>query len=226
MTKLEEKYPELSKALGKQDTNYVKNFIENNSKEIIGDALYWCAHGGRLEDLKFFVAQGVDVDTQDEDGNSALHGASRENQISIMKWLIEDQHANIHIRDEDGSIPLHWASLKGNVAAIELLITHGSVVNAQDRWKRTPLHEASEKGHVAAIELLITHGSDVNATDEKKQTPLHKASEEGHVAAMELLITHGSDVNAQINGNRHLCIKQVKRTCGCHGATHHSWIRC
>ena len=68
MTKLEEKYPELSKALGKQDTNYVKNFIENNSKEIIGDALYWCARGGRLEDLKFFVAQGVDVDTQDVNG--------------------------------------------------------------------------------------------------------------------------------------------------------------
>ena len=212
MTKLGEKYPELSNALGKQDTNYVKNFIENNSKEIIGDALYWCAHDGRLEDLKFFVAQGVDVDTQDEDGSVLCMEHQVENQISIMKWLIEDQHANIHIRDwEGGSIPLHWASLKGNVAAIELLITHGSDVNAQIDGKRHLCIKQVEKdmwlpwSYSSLMDQMLM--PQING---KKHLCIKQAKED-----MWLPWSYSSPMDQMLMPRtmkrEHLCIKQVKK---------------
>ena len=36
-----------------------------------------------------------------------------------------------------------------------LLIKHGALVNATDRWNFTPLHEAAQKGRTQLCSLLV-----------------------------------------------------------------------
>ncbi|CEO59719.1 hypothetical protein PMG11_04384 [Penicillium brasilianum] len=81
----------------------------------------------------------------------------------------------------------------GHMTIVQLLLTKGADINAENLWGGTVLIEAAEGGHEAIVQLLIAKGADVNATGGKA---LAKAAERGHEAIVQLLIAKGADVNA------------------------------
>ena len=114
-----------------------------------------------------------------------------------VKELIEQDPALILARDSDGSTPLHCATWKGHQNVVELLLSLGADVNAQnqnDHWGTTPLHAAAHANQRAIAELLIAHGADIHAINLNGRTPL--AETEFHKAkpVANLLKTHGASV--------------------------------
>ena len=85
----------------------------------------------------------------------------------------------------------------GHRYVAEILIKHGSQVDARNLNQETPLHVASKNGHQQTAELLIHHGSDVNARNKLKESPLHLAEENGHPHITQFLIERGGLVNAR-----------------------------
>ena len=76
------------------------------------------ARNGDLERLRRAVeVMGIDVNTQDEKGFTALHLAALHGQVEGMKMLVE-LGADVHAQDQEGCTLLHVATLNGQVEAV------------------------------------------------------------------------------------------------------------
>ena len=73
-----------------------------------------------------------------------LHIASEEGYIEVVKYLIEQCHANVEAKDNYGRTPLHDASIGGKLGVIKYLVErcHANA-EAKDKYERTPLSYAS-----------------------------------------------------------------------------------
>jgi ankyrin repeat protein len=130
-------------------------------------------------------------------GRAALHRAVTLDRRAITKLLLESG-CNPDIRSEDtgsgheGGTALLDAAFWGHLDIAQMLIEHGTDVNARAKAGAVPLHEAARLKHPEIVLLLLKHGADVNATDDKGATPLDWGRSYGDAREMsELLRSHG-----------------------------------
>jgi ankyrin repeat protein len=67
---------------------------------------------------------GADLNAKDNDGETALHEASKWDHQDIVKFLI-DKDADVNAKASDGRKPIEIAIASGNTAIAELLKAHG-----------------------------------------------------------------------------------------------------
>src|SRR4051812_5816990 len=79
------------------------------------------------------------------------------------------------------------------VEIIDLLVSLGADVNAQNQRKVTPLHMAARYGLPLVAAALLRHGADVNARDVNHETPLYRAANLGYPSVARVLLHHGAD---------------------------------
>lgn len=86
---------------------------------------------GRLDEVERLLAYGIClVNETDQFGQTALHIASFEGHVDIVKLLIKKM-AHLSIQDKNGWTPLHSASSSGNLQICEILIREGADPNVQ-----------------------------------------------------------------------------------------------
>ena len=67
------------------------------------DTNIWvAASDGHLASVQRFVAEGVDIDSQDDNGYSPLHAAASYGHLELMQWLL-DNGAKVDARDAEGT---------------------------------------------------------------------------------------------------------------------------
>ncbi len=84
--------------------------------------------GDCIEIAGLLCAAGVNIDTKDSDGQTALFGAIRCERIKIVKFLL-DNGADVNVKDVEGKTPLYWALKGGNIEITQLLVAAGADVN-------------------------------------------------------------------------------------------------
>ena len=89
-----------------------------------------CAAENDLDGAKRLLNLGEDVDSIDEEGNTALHYAAECGADSIVKYLVE-KGADLNAVNDEGDTPLHKATISNFVPVIETLIAGHADVNAQ-----------------------------------------------------------------------------------------------
>jgi ankyrin repeat protein len=67
----------------------------------------------------------IDIDHQDNDGNTALHQAVGMGQVEFIKLLLL-KGVNVHASNNDGFTPLHVAAMNEYPILANLLLTHGA----------------------------------------------------------------------------------------------------
>ena len=182
----------------------------NNGCATTPEKLHQSAKKGKYNQVEKLIDAGVDVNSPDENGDTALISASQNGYTEIVKLLVEAE-ADVNAQDNVGNTALIKASQNGFTEIVKLLIE--ADVNAQDNVGDTALILASRWEDLPI--LLIEAGADVNAMTKFEvrsinysgihkdyeptggYTALMAASEYGHTEIVKLLIEAGTDVNAR-----------------------------
>jgi ankyrin repeat protein len=146
--------------------------------------------------VNMILDAGVEVNSRDKLGETALHVAAVRGYPEIASMLI-DKGADVNAKDKRGLSPLHAAAWRGYQEIVTLLLTKGADINAGSDDGVTALHTAALAGRKDTVALLIANGADINANNEEGITPLHAAALAGHQETVELLIAKGANVNAK-----------------------------
>lgn len=150
---------------------------------------------GDVNRVYALIGPDLAIDEKDFGGMTAIQMAVRDENLEIMKILI-DNGADVNIGSTRLKFtPLQIAARRGNVEMVTLLIASGADVNLPDHEGASALHFAVRSGENEAVDLLITNGAEVNAIDYEEYTPLHNAAWNGHLETVELLVSKGADIN-------------------------------
>ena len=147
------------------------------------------------------LKHGVDPDSRDVHGNTALQVAGKMGYLEIAEILLKYGADPNAPPLGCGTRALCSAALSGCDEVVNLLLDHGAEINMTS-WLTdgrslmdSPLACACGEGHSYTVELLISKGADVNVTV-RGITPLSTASWSGHIHVVELLIAHGAGPNS------------------------------
>src|SRR6185503_16530377 len=138
-----------------------------------------------------------DLNAPQADGMTALHWASRQNELETVQMLIK-AGAKVDIATRYGVTPFYLACVNGNAAMIDVFLKAGVNPNTANPGGETALMTATRTGNVDAIKTLLDRGAVVNAKEEVRgQSALMWAVLENHPDAAKLLLGKGADINAQ-----------------------------
>ena len=179
---------------------------------------------GDLATVDRLVAQGVDVDARNAQGDTALMLGAVNGHAGVVRSLLRGAAA-VNARRPDGVTALMQAAWKGQNAVAQVLLEHGAVVDARDSAGRTALVWGSVTGQAAVVQTLLGSGAAVAARTNEGWTPLMAAAVTGRDAVVETLLTSGAAADPRDNqgttpliGASALGHAAVVRTLLAHGA--------
>jgi Ankyrin repeats (3 copies) len=144
------------------DTASVRSIFNQGQLEKLTtckDAFLAAVKRGHLSIVSTVITSGkVQPDVRMDRGASALHFASAEGHLRIMKYLI-NAGSDLEAEDENGVRPLHTAALAGRLEAVKLLIASGASLQAHTKmvsgFERTPLTFAVMAGCLDIVTFII-----------------------------------------------------------------------
>ena len=114
----------------------------------------------------------VQVDAENDNGDTALMIASKEGHVQASRLLIKSG-ADINKKNIHGDTPLHFASLSGNEDLLTLLLSEGANPNATNNLGGNPLLNAVSKNHLSTTRTLIEAGADLQQETDTGFNAIH-----------------------------------------------------
>ena len=130
------------------------------------DDLMEAVREGNTRRIKLVLQNGVDVNSKDSVGESALIVAAREGKTDVVKTLI-DSHADLEIRDKSGRKAVIHAIQQGHLETLEALLQGGASPNAARPEDLRPLESIIQwmdtlPNGKEIFEKLLKRGADVH----------------------------------------------------------------
>ncbi|KAH0606304.1 uncharacterized protein H6S33_003965 [Morchella sextelata] len=122
------------------------------------------------------------IDTQNDEGNTALHLATRDEarrmRIEAGKALQQLQAEEPTSDGEARMCPAYVMQKRAETnltASVRLLLERGANPDCVNEIGRRPLHNAAANGYVQMAQVLLDYGAEIDATDVDGVTPLVRA---------------------------------------------------
>ena len=116
---------------------------------------------GDVKAVQRLIQDGVDIETRDREGLTALMHAASKGRQDIVETLLANG-ARVNAVDRTGRNALMMAALAGDIQGVRLLVESGADVNAMDYYGSRPLLAATSAGHAPVVEVLLAHGAYVD----------------------------------------------------------------
>ena len=85
------------------------------------------AFEGYYDIVSYLIESGADVDLTSRNGATALHAASQEGHLEIVRILVDDGKADVDIKMNDGATAMDLAASHGHVDVVKFLLIVGDV---------------------------------------------------------------------------------------------------
>lgn len=108
----------------------------------------------------------------DSEGNSALHLATNQNNIELIKYLVKNAFFDINTLNERKETALHCATKNNALATIKTLLKLKANINQKDIDGNTPLHIATAKNFTELITYFIQNGASCTIKNSDGNTPV------------------------------------------------------
>lgn len=149
-----------------------------------------------LKSLQLLLKAGADVNLKALDGSTALHIASRQGDIELIKALIE-AGADPNMETDSGTTLLHTDGSTDKELLPILMRTRLMDINkAVKATGKRPLHFRPSDDHPESLRTFLAYKPDVNATDINGDGALHMASF-ANESIFHALIAAGANVDLQ-----------------------------
>ena len=176
------------------------------------------AENGDIETVRYLINSEVDIDAQDQEGNTALMLASQNGYFDIVKLLV-DNGAYIDIKNKYGITAIDYSrnseilklfmdiapyyilnnkeiliyqSNFDNEENVKILLNNGIDVNYIGPYGTTAIILARS---IEIVKILIDAGANINMQDNNGNTILMNVSARGQSDILELLLEHGANIN-------------------------------
>ncbi len=151
-----------------------------------------------LAEIEAQLAAGVDIDSTDTRGRTAILIAAKAHRLDVVHHLI-GAGADVDRQDQVRLNPLLWGCISGNLELVKLMVAAGADLDRRTRFDGVPIHPPAEKGFVDIVQFLALETDvNVNHTNLCGWTPLLEAiilGDGGRVQQeiVRLLLAAGAD---------------------------------
>jgi len=114
-----------------------------------------------LEVMKEKLANGMNVNEQDENGETPLFEECLDGRAESVKYLVKSG-AKINIQNNFGRTALIEACVGGHLPVVKFLVDSGADVNIEDQLGCTALAVACSKQYYEVVKILINAGADTS----------------------------------------------------------------
>ena len=145
------------------------------------------AAAGELERVRECIRRiGVNINWQDERGETALMKAARRGDGSVSMELV-NAGANCDLTSESGNTALHFACKQGHRHIVRLLGVTGADVNVKNSKGNTPSHLAASRSELSVLDELNRLGCDWMITNKEGRNALEQAKHEKQPEAIKII---------------------------------------
>ena len=170
----------------------------------VANVLVEVAEQGDLEKVKRLVeVQGVQVDEQDSDSQTALMRASSKGHVNVVKYLLE-KGADVNLKETKyGETALKMAAESGHSEVVEVLLKNGADDSAENKYGVRALTSAAMAGKIRSLQALLASGAEIDHKGGKGgRTALMNAYFWGQLEAARFLISKGANISIKDEGGK------------------------
>jgi len=147
---------------------------------------------GHIEIVRSLIAGGVNVNSLNSIGWSAIMVACQYGHLEIVRALVA-ANANLNLVSRDRcAFPLILASQNNHIQVVNHLFVSGANVNYENTDGFTALMKASQYNSIEVVSCLIAAGACLEAVNTDGWTSLMMASQNGHVEVVTRLTAAGA----------------------------------
>ena len=151
-----------------------------------------------MDYIKLLLQYGGDVNILiSVNEYSLIYEAYSHKNKDLLRYLIEEAHADINIKSRTGWTLLHFTAQAGKLDYVEYLIDHGADIDAQDNDGNSPFMLACLSNRVDVYKYLHDKGADINIQTKRYGTPLTFATSWGWLNLAQLLIEWGANIEGK-----------------------------
>jgi ankyrin repeat protein len=154
--------------------------------------------------LNILLESGVNPNSHDSDGHTALHACGIFGRDSRFLHALDNHGAEIDTpytgpyRGYQGITALGFSALYGHSATLTRLLQLGANPSIVDREGRTPVHLTIQSSHkssrIECLTTLLQAGADTSLRDNKNRNAANTAMSFQDLDCLQLLIDHGADL--------------------------------
>lgn len=158
--------------------------------------------------IKKYIQKGIDLNKQDENGNTILFTLVANKKYDAIKFILENG-VEKELENKFAKNPLDEACEKSDGAMVRFLLDNGFEVNRKNSNGRTILQNTAILGNEKIFQVLMTYKPDFNIKDPKGKTVLFHAVEGKNINILKDVVNNVEDINSLDDENQTALFKAV-----------------
>ena len=171
-----------------------ENKKSNNFSSSDALAFIKAAQNGELEMVKYFIQEGVNINSVVPNMGTALSAAAQNGKLTTVKYLVT-QGADLDIGIQNHGTALMRAAQNGKLKTVEYLLSQDADIDYIIQNIGNALTKAAQNGELRTVKYLLSKDMDINVSIKNVGTPLSKAAQNGELETVKYLISQGAKID-------------------------------